>query len=106
MMIGGDMRELPKPDIYPAGCVHAYTKELVLSIQKQAYEDGLMGAPDGYMLVPIEPTTAMKEAAIKAGEQAHIEHVNHALADGPEPQFQTAAEAIYSSMLTSSQKRD
>lgn len=36
------MRELPEPDIYPAGCVHAYTKELVLAgIQKQAYEDGL-----------------------------------------------------------------
>lgn len=39
-ILGGDMRELPEPDLG----IPAYTKELVLSIQKQAYEDGLKEA--------------------------------------------------------------
>jgi len=62
------MRELPEPDDfgYHDGGTwvqqFAYTKELVLSIQKQAYEDGLRDAPEGYMLVPIEPTTEMLSA--------------------------------------------
>ena len=73
-------------------------------VRKQAYEDGLRDAPAGYMLVPIDPTIEMKNAAIEAGEQAYIEHINHALADGPRPKFETSAEAIYSAMLTASKK--
>lgn len=51
------MRELPEPEGQLAW--QTYTRDQVLAIQKQAYEDGLRCAPEGYMLVPIEPTPAM-----------------------------------------------
>lgn len=52
------MRKLPEPDGQLAW--QTYTRDKVLAIQKQAYEDGLKDAvPDGYVLVKIQPTEAM-----------------------------------------------
>lgn len=38
------MRELPEPGVWDAGDTDGYTRDQVLAIQKQAYEDGLREA--------------------------------------------------------------
>lgn len=64
------MRELPEPDIrecISGKVIVGFTRDQVLAIQKQAYEDGLRDAPKGMALVPIKPTAAMLDAAAWSG---------------------------------------
>lgn len=88
------MRELPEPDgdhdrVFDRGTV-VYKKESVLAIQKQAYEDGLRDAPEGYVLAPKEPTTSMIDAGFYEPTHPATSAVKVA--------------RVYEAMLTASQK--
>ena len=70
---------------------------------RAAIEAALPDVPtvlEGWKLVPIEPTIEMRDAGIKGGEEAYIQHIDNAIAGGPTPQYGTSAEAIYAAMLS------
>jgi hypothetical protein len=71
------MPKLPEPDLCDGvalgknekyfGTFDGYTPETVLAIQEEAYRAGMAAAvPDGWKVVPVEPSPKMLKAAQKA----------------------------------------
>lgn len=81
------MRELPEPGVWDAGDTDGYTRDQVLAIQKQAYEDGLRDA----VLRLAESSADVDDmfAKIHAAKSLELESVRKSFA---------------SAMLTASQK--
>lgn len=91
---------LPEPSMfaeYWASDMQAYA----LAALEQQRQIEAQGVPDGWQLVPKEPTPEMKTAGLDAGEEAYNQHIANALCDGPTPEYETSMEAIYSAMLAS-----
>lgn len=85
------MRELPEPALYDEDSdIFGWVRDQVLAIQKQAYEDGLRDAPEGYVLAPKEPTTSMIDAGFYEPTHPATSAVKVA--------------RVYEAMLTASQK--
>jgi len=61
--------------------------------------------PPGYKLVPVEPTREMISAGIETACKQYDAVITAALADGPEPEYETSAEAVYRAMIAASPEK-